>query len=52
MLICVSCKDSKKYDEVALNELNVYSEQLGGENVIKILVATHPPIKSSISKKS
>ena len=52
VLICVSCKDSKKYDEVALNELNVYSEQLGGENVIKILAATHPPIKSSISKRA
>lgn len=52
VLICVSCKDSKKYDEVALNELNVYSEQLGGENVIKILVATYPPIKSSISKRA
>lgn len=52
VLICVSCKDSKKYDEIALNELNVYSEQLGGENVIKILVATHPPIKSSISKRA
>ncbi|HHD2604058.1 Card1-like endonuclease domain-containing protein [Clostridium perfringens] len=52
VLICVSCKDSKKYDEVALNELNVYSEQLGGENVIKILVATHSPIKSSISKRA
>ena len=52
VLICVSCKDSKKYDEVALNELNVYSEQLGGENVIKILVATHPPIKPSISKRA
>ena len=52
VLICVSCKDSKKYDEVALNELNVYSEQLGGDNVIKILVATQPPIKSSISKRA
>ncbi|MCX0416998.1 Card1-like endonuclease domain-containing protein [Clostridium perfringens] len=52
VLICVSCKDSKKYDEVALNELNVYSEQLGGENVIKILVATYTPIKSSISKRA
>lgn len=52
VLICVSCKDSKKYDEVALNELNVYSEQLGGENVIKILVATKPPIKSSVEKRA
>lgn len=52
VLICVSCKDSKKYDEVALNELNVYSEQLGGENVIKILVATKEPIKSSVMKRA
>lgn len=52
VLICVSCKDSKKYDEVALNELNVYSEQLGGENVIKILVATKEPLKSSVMKRA
>lgn len=45
ILICVSCKDSKKYDERALNELNVYANQLGGENVIKILVATMEPLK-------
>ncbi|GIM29355.1 hypothetical protein CPJCM30710_20210 [Clostridium polyendosporum] len=48
VLICISCKDSAKYDEVALNELNVYGNQLGGESVIKILVATKPPIKSSV----
>ena len=48
VLICISCKDSKKYDEVALNELNVYANQLGGENVIKILVATKEPLKSTI----
>lgn len=52
VLICVSCKDSKKYDEVALNELNVYSEQLGGENVIKILVSTKEPLKSSVMKRA
>lgn len=52
VLICVSCKDSKKYDEVALNELNVYSAQLGGENVIKILVATKEPFKSSVVKRA
>ncbi|MGL5243707.1 MAG: Card1-like endonuclease domain-containing protein, partial [Sarcina sp.] len=48
VLICISCKDSKKYDEVALNELDVYGEQLGGDNVIKILVATKKPLKSSV----
>lgn len=35
VLICISCKDSKKYDEVALNELNIYANQLGGANVKK-----------------
>lgn len=48
ILICISCKDSKKYDEVALNELNVYASQLGGEDVKKILVATKEPSKHSV----
>lgn len=52
ILICISCKDSRKYDEVALNELNVYASQLGGENVIKILVATKEPLKSTISHRA
>ena len=50
ILICISCKDSEKYDEDALNELQVYSERLGGENVIKILVATKPPLKILIAR--
>lgn len=52
ILTCISCKDSKKYDEVALNELNVYAEQLGGENVIKVLVATKEPFKGSILERA
>jgi len=48
ILICISCKDSEKYDEDALNELQVYSERLGGKNAIKILVATKPPVKELI----
>ena len=52
VLICISCKDSEKYDEVALNELNVYAEQLGGEKVIKVLVTTKPPIKSSVFQRA
>lgn len=48
ILICISCKDSEKYNEDALNELQVYSERLGGENAIKILVATRPPLKEII----
>lgn len=48
VLICISCKDSDKYDEAALNELQVYSERLGGKNAIKILVATKQPVKKTV----
>lgn len=48
VLICISCKDSSKYDENALNELNVYAEKIGGENAIKILTATKMPSKVSV----
>ncbi|GFZ34284.1 hypothetical protein CSC2_48100 [Clostridium zeae] len=51
-LICISCKDTAKYDEIALNELNVYAEQLGGENVVKILVATKVPLKHSVEERA
>lgn len=52
ILICISCKDSKKYDERALNELNVYANQLGGENVKKILVATMAPAKPVVALRA
>lgn len=48
VLICISCKDSSKYDENALNELNVYAEKIGGENAVKILTATKMPSKVSV----
>lgn len=51
-LICISCKDSAKYDDVALNELNVYSEKIGGHNVKKILVATKQPLKISVFERA
>ncbi len=46
--IFISCKDSDKYNERALNELNVYATKFGGENSYKILVATKEPIKSPV----
>lgn len=52
VLICISCKDSDKYDEDALNELNVYSERLGGKDTIKILVATKEPNKTTVRKRA
>ena len=48
ILLCISCKDSDKYDEDTLNELEVYSNRLGGPKAIKILVATKQPIKISV----
>lgn len=50
--ICISCKDSDKYDEVALNELNIYSNKIGGKDTIKILVATKEPCKGVVRERA
>lgn len=50
--ICISCKDSDKYNEDALNELDVYSNQIGGEKVYKILVATKEPVKAAVKARA
>jgi hypothetical protein len=47
-LICISCKDTEKYDVEELNELQVYSEKLGGEEVKKILVASREPLRRDL----
>lgn len=52
ILICISCKDSDKYDESALNELSIYAKKLGGENAKKILVSTKEPIKISLKERA
>ncbi|MGL4772882.1 MAG: Card1-like endonuclease domain-containing protein [Clostridium sp.] len=52
ILICISCKDSEKYDENALNELNVYANRLGGKNAKKVLVATKEPFKVSVKERA
>lgn len=46
-LVYISCKDTSKYDDSTLNELQVYAEQLGGDDVKKVLVATKPSHKRS-----
>lgn len=51
-LLCISCKDSEKYDEDALNELDVYSRKIGGKNVKKILVATKEPVKVTVRERA
>ncbi|NBI06169.1 Card1-like endonuclease domain-containing protein [Senegalia massiliensis] len=51
-LICISCKDSKGYDQEALNELNVYSRRISkGEN-IDILVSTYYPEKENVINRA
>lgn len=50
--ICISCKDSDRYNEDALNELDVYSTKIGGKNAYKILVATKEPIKSAVKDRA
>lgn len=50
--ICISCKDSDKYNEDTLNELAIYSEKIGGENVFKILVATKEPTKNAVKVRA
>lgn len=50
--ICISCKDSDKYNEDTLNELEVYSKQIGGNNSYKVLVATKEPIKLSVKERA
>ncbi|MCR4944955.1 MAG: DUF1887 family protein, partial [Clostridium sp.] len=52
VLICISCKDSDKYDENALNELSIYSERLGGKDSLKILVAAKKPEKITIVERA
>lgn len=52
VLICISCKDSEKYDEDALNELDVYSKRIGGNTAQKILVATKQPLKECVSERA
>lgn len=50
--ICISCKDSDRYNEDALNELDVYSTQIGGGETYKILVATKEPIKPAVKERA
>lgn len=48
-LVCVSCKDTSKYDVDELNELEVYADHLGGNTVIKILVSTEKPERKEMT---
>ena len=52
ILLCISCKDTDRYDEEALNELEVYSKKIGGEDAVKILVSTHRPLKNNVIERA
>lgn len=51
-LICISCKDSRGYDQEALNELKVYSRRLSKGNNIDILVSTSYPKKENVINRA
>lgn len=51
-LICISCKDSKGYDQEALNELNVYSRRISKGKNIDILVSTYYPQKANVINRA
>jgi hypothetical protein len=51
-LLCISCKDTNRYDEATLNELQVYSERLAGNNVKKLLISTQLPLKHTIIERA
>jgi len=51
-LYCFSCKDSASYDVNALNELSVYAQRLGGQNVTKVLVVTDLPRKEGVLERA
>jgi hypothetical protein len=48
-LVCISCKDTEKYDVEDLNELEVYADHLGGRKVTKILVSTQSPERGEMT---
>lgn len=52
VITCISCKDSSKYNEDTLNELDIYSNQIGGKEANKILVSTKLPEKASIKQRA
>lgn len=52
VITCISCKDSSKYNEDTLNELDIYANKIGGDRANKILVATKPPKKVSINQRA
>lgn len=48
-LVCISCKDTWKYDVGDLNELEVYGEHLGGRKVKMVLVSTQLPERGEMT---
>ncbi|AHM58141.1 hypothetical protein EAL2_808p06380 (plasmid) [Peptoclostridium acidaminophilum DSM 3953] len=51
-LVAISCKDSQRYDENTLHELELQAYKLGGTSAIKILVATSLPNKKMVVERA
>ncbi|WP_461204945.1 Card1-like endonuclease domain-containing protein [Clostridium sp. DL1XJH146] len=51
-LFYISCKDTAYYDVDDLNDIQVYSEKLSGDDVKKILVTTYEPSKRSTLERA
>jgi len=51
-LVAISCKDSARYDEDTLHELETEAFKIGGTSSIKILVATSLPTKKTVLERA
>lgn len=51
-LIYISCKDTSRYETPSLNEIDVNSEQIGGDNVKMVMVATSYPYRNTVHERA
>lgn len=51
-LIYISCKDTSRYETPSLNEIDVNSEQIGGDNVKMVMIATSYPYRNSVHERA
>ncbi len=43
LLMCISCKDTKRYGKEAFNEIEVYSQKIGGDSALRVIITTEEP---------
>ena len=52
LLMCISCKDTRRYGKDAFNEIEVYSKKLGGDSALRVIIATETPEFSDDLKRA